>query len=166
MPLRVDTAQIAAGSAHSNSTSEVVVASRVFPANYFMSGKRIKVRAAIRTTAQNSTDTLTIRARFGPTTLTGTALFTSAAVDQVADDVCVIDLEFIVRDADSSGTLIACGMASPPDATGTAMVSIAPVPLTGLDFTAAQRFEITGQWSVANAGNSCQAEYFAVDELS
>jgi hypothetical protein len=156
----------AAGTALTNSTAETVLASHVFPANFFSAGKVIKVRGSVRSTATNATDTLTVRVRIGATTLTGTAVFTSAAVDQVNDDTCVFDLELVVRDADSSGTLVVGGFASPPDATATAVVSIAPAPLTGLDFTGAIRLEVTGQWSVQNAGNSCQAEMLNVWEAA
>lgn len=163
--LKLIAALVAAGTALTNSTTETVLASHVVPARYFTDGKTIKVVGSVRTTAQNSTDTLTIRIRIGATTLTGTAVFTSAAVDQVVDDTCVFEFEAIARDADSSGTLIVRGAASPPDANGTAMVSIAPAPLTALDFTAALRIEVTGQWSVASTSNSCQAESLSIYEI-
>jgi hypothetical protein len=165
MGLHLVKAITAAGTAHTNSTDEAVVASYVFPANYFQDGKCIQMRCAVRATATNATDTLTIRIRFGPTTLTGTAVFTSAAIDAVDADICVMDVMATVRDADSSGTIVFAGFASPPDATGTAVVSIAPVPITSLDFTAAQRLEVTADWSVASASNSCQAELFIVTEI-
>lgn len=156
----------AAGTALTNSTAETVLASIALPAYTLTLGKMLRLRCSVRTTAQNSTDTLTVRLRIGPTTLTGTAWFTSAATDEVVDDVCVIDLEIAVRAVSAAGllTLVAAGSASPPDANGTAMVSIAPAPLTTLDIAAVQRIEVTGQWSVASASNSCQAEMFTVYE--
>jgi hypothetical protein len=164
--MRLINALNAAGTALTNSTAETVLTSYTVPAYGFQNGKVLKIRGSVRCTAQNSTDTLTVRVRVGPTTLTGTALFTSAATDEAVSDICVFDLELQARDADSSGTLVACGFGSPPDATGTAVVSIAPVPTTSVDFTAALRIEVTGQWSVASASNSCQAESFTVYEIA
>ena len=154
----------AAGTALTNSTAETVLGSLVMPAYTLTAGKTLRARVSVRTTAQNSTDTLTVRLRLGPTTLTGTALFTSAAVDQVVEDTCVIDVDIAVRSISTvTGTIVVAGMASPPDATSTAMVSVVPAPFT-VDVSVVQRLEVTGAWSVASASNSCQLEMLTVWE--
>lgn len=166
--MRLISSLSAAGAPLTNSTAETLLAAAVLPAYTLRAGKVFRVRAAVRTTAQNGTDTLVVKFRIGPTTLTGTAWVTTAAVDQAVDDVCVIDLEFHVRSVTSAGvaTLVASGTASPADANGTATVSVAPAPLTTLSVASAQRLELTGTWSAASASDSCQAEMLSVYEAA
>lgn len=155
----------AAGTAHSNSTDEAVLASVAIPANFLQAGQRLRVRGLARTTAQNSTDTLTCTLRFGTAALTGTAIFASSAIDQVAEDVFVFDVELSVRTGGSSGTLVAQGFAMGPDASGTAAQGVGKL-LTSVDLTAAQYVALTADWSAASSSNSVQIEAFDVSVLS
>jgi hypothetical protein len=161
---RVLAVNTAAGTALSNSTTQTVLASYQAPANAMQVGKVYKLRALVRATSTNSTDTLQVRLRVGPTTLTGTVVADGTAVDVANNDVIVVDVEFSVRSVGSSGVVIASGFASVEGAEGTATMRVAFEPLT-LDSTVAQNFEITGLWSVASASNSCQAESFTFVEL-
>jgi hypothetical protein len=165
MGFKLINVETSAGTALSNSTAETVLSSHSFPAYFWQPGKVVWVRGSVRSTATNATDTLIVKVRLGATTLTGTALFTSATIDQVNDDTCVFDLMLTCRDADSSSTIVACGFASPPDATSTAVVSVAPTPTASLDLTAAILLEVTGTWSVASASNSCQLESLNILEI-
>ena len=155
----------AAGTAHTNSTDEAVLASATIPANFLQAGQRVRVRGLVRTTAQNSTDTLTVTLRCGTSALSGTAVFASSAIDQVVDDVFVFDVELSVRTGGSSGVLVANGFAMGPDASGTAAQGVGKV-LTSVDLTSALYLSVTGDWSAASTGDSCQAEAFDVSVLS
>jgi hypothetical protein len=163
--LKLISADVADGTTHSNSTDEAVLASYVFPANFFTSGKVIKFDCALEVPSSNATDTLTVRVRFGPTTLTGTALATSSAVDSANSDVCAITGTIVCRDADSSGTIVAMIFLNDPDATGQATESYV-AEVSSLDFTAAQRLEVTGDWSVAHADNDVNSLIFNVYEVA
>lgn len=148
-----------AGTAVSNTTTDTVSASYSFPANYFVNGKVISFVAVVRTTAQNSTDTLLVKANFG-----GTAFVTTAAVDQAVSDVAVIRGSITVRDADSSGTAWCEGMAAEPDATGTITAKAFAAAIASLDFTAALTLSISLTWSAASSGDSAQAEVLNIWE--
>lgn len=158
----VETAQ---GTVHTNSTDEAVLGSVTFPARWFQPGKVIKARAMVRAVSTNSTDTLTLYARFGAAALTGTAIYTSAAVDVADDDISVIDIEIVCRDADSSSTFAAVCIGSDCDAAGIATDAQASM-LTAVDCTAALYLAITGDWSVAHADNQAALESLTVFEAA
>ena len=152
----------AAGSALTNSTAETVLASTTIAADTLESGTTVHIRAFVVTSASNSTDTLTVRLRMGTTTLTGTALVSTAAIDQVNGDQCVIDFTVVCRaDPSAASACVGFGMFSDPDAAGTAMKT-ASIAATNFATNGALLVEVTGEWSVANAGNSCAAQAMAV----
>lgn len=155
----------AAGTALTNSTTETVLTSHNPAAYSFQAGKHYRVRGAVRATATNATDTLRCRLRIGPTTLTGTVVADSTAVDVANDDVWAFELLITCRAAGSAGEIVVTGSAGIVGAEGTATERLAFERITSFDTTVTQRVEVTGVWSVANAGNSCQAEAFAVEEL-
>jgi hypothetical protein len=157
--------ETAAGTAHTNSTDEAVLGSYTFPAYFWQPGKVVKARAAVRATATNSTDTLTCYVRFGAAALTGTAIYTSAAVDVADDDIFVADIQITCRDADASSTLVCSVIGCNPDATGEA-ADIEFTIVSTVDTTAATYLGITGDWSVASASNSCQLEALSVFEAA
>lgn len=154
----------AAGTALSNSTSETVLAASSIKAYGLQPGKVYRVRAAVIATATNSTDTLTVRLRVGPTTLTGTIVGSSGAVDVANNDVSIIDVEMVVRDADSSSVVLCHGIVSTLGAEGTATARAAFESLA-LDNAADQLIEVTGAWSVASASNSCRCDALTITEL-
>lgn len=149
----------AAGTAVTNTTTETTTTSYSFPANFFTDGKVITFEAVVRSTATNATDTLVVKALFG-----GTAFVTTTAVDQANDDICVIRGSITVRDADSSGTAWCMAQAGEADATGTITAKGFAASIGSLNFTAALTLAISLTWSVANAGNSAQAEVLNVWE--
>jgi len=157
---------IADGTEHTNSTDEAVLASYTVKSNTFQKGKIIRITFMARVTDNNSTDTLTCKVRIGATTLTGTAVITTSAVDVADDDVCVGWVEFICRDNPSTtAAIIAYGQCNDPDASGQAAESYASAQLS-LDTTADLLIELTGDWSVAHADNQVQAEVFNVFEIA
>ena len=87
----------AASEALTNSTTETVLKSHLFPAGFWQVGKVVKARCCVRATATNGTDTLAILPRLGAAALTGTSLGGQAALDVANDDICVLDIELVCR---------------------------------------------------------------------
>lgn len=156
-------ALVAAGTAFTNSTDETVLASYDLPANHFQAGKVYHLHGAVIATSTNSTDTLTVNVRVGPTTLTGTIVCTSGAVDVANNDKVIVDLYLTVRNIGSASVVIVTGYCSTAGAEGTATMRVAFESLS-LDSRVAQKIELTGDWSVASASNSCRADAFLLEE--
>lgn len=157
----------AAGTALTNSVAETRLGVYTAAAGSMAVGKKYRVYGLVRATATNGTDTLQPRVRCGPTTLTGTVIADGTAVDVANDDVFIFDLVGVVRAVSATaGIIFWTGMASIVGAAATATVRSRFTTVSTLNnLTAAQLFEVTGVWSVANAGNSCQLEAFDVDEF-
>lgn len=153
---------VAAGTAHTNSTDEAILASHSIPANRLRDGTRIRIFAQVIATATNSTDTLTLKIRVGG--VAGTVIFATAAIDVADNDIGVIVAEAVIRTDGASGTLVGAGIGSlGVPTTGTARGS--SIGSTAIDTTAAQVVCVTGDWSVASASNSCRADIFNVDVI-
>ena len=152
---------VADGTTHTNSTTEAVLASATIPAYAMQAGYRIQFVGKVLVPSSNSTDTLTLNVRLGNTTLTGTVVWTSGAVDVANDDVGWVRGEVVFRDSDSAsvwhGGAVGC-----LDAIGTAAVFSAGTA-TDYDATAAGVIQLTGDWSVAHADNQCAAAVWSVD---
>lgn len=153
----------AAGTAVSNTTTETSLASWAVSANELQPNKLYRVTGAIRSTATNSTDTLTVTIRWGTssTMSSNTSVFATTAVDQVNDDVVVFAFDLHVQTA----TRVAVsGFISDADAEGSKLLgSVYHILTTAKD--TAYRLDVTATWSVANSGNSCQAEAFTIVEI-
>jgi len=159
-------ALIAAGTALTNSTTQTVLASTELPAYSLGSApKHYHVHGVVIATATNSTDTLDVKVRIGSTTLTGTVVGDSGAVDVADNDKVIIDLDVDVRAVSAAGSVdvIVSGVVSAPGAEGTATARVAYEPLT-LTASTAYKIEVTGTWSVASASNSCRADELTVIE--
>lgn len=162
----------AAGTALTNSTTETVLTSYALvtgvplAAYSFQVGKSYRIRGSVRATATNSTDTLRVRLRIGPTTLTGTVVADSTAVDVADNDLFIFDVTVTCRAVGSTGEILIAGSASVIGVEGTATMRTTFERITSFDTTSAQRIEVTGVWSVASASNSCQAESFSVEEAA
>lgn len=161
--MRLLSALTTAGTALTASSTETVLTSATLKAYSLQPGKVYRVHAAVLATATNATDTLTVRIRVGPTTLTGTAVASTGAVDVANSDVAVADLHMVVRDADSASVVLVSGSASVLGAEGTATMRAAFESLS-LDNAADQLIEVTGQWSSTSASNSCRADAFLLFE--
>ena len=162
--MRLLYALLSAGTALTNSTAETVLGSYEIPANGLQAGKVYHLSGAVLATATNSTDTLRIRVRVGPTTITGTVVADSGAVDVANGDLVAWSLTATVRNTGATSVVIVAGTCSAPGAEGTATARVAFESLS-IDSTVAQKIEATGLWSVANAGNSCRCDSFIVAEM-
>jgi hypothetical protein len=150
-----------------SSTAEQVMKSASLPANFWTAGKVVKLTATARVTAANSTDTWISRLRIGPTTLTGTAVATSGtAADATANDLAHYELTITCRSVGTAGELMITGTATAQGAEGTATARVAYERITSYDTTIAQLIEMTGQFSVSNAGNTAIAETWALLEAA
>lgn len=167
--IRLIAIAIAAGTALTNSTTETrlnTAAQATIPKYTLRAGKRIGLRACVRATATNSTDTLQVRVRIGGTTLTGTVVADTGAVDVANNDMCVFDLEIVCRTDGTTGTLLVSGLSTILGAEGTVTSRAAFEALSNVNTEADLLVEITGVWSVANAGDSCQLEQYILQEAA
>lgn len=159
------TSQSATGTALTNSASETVLGSYTIPANTLGAGSTLHVRALVAVTANNGATTLTVRLRLGPTTLTGTALVSSAATDTAANDICLID--YRLNSLAAAGASVSCrgsGFWQEPGAAGGAFkTAVLGTAGAGSAFATngALLCEVTGQWNAADS-NSCQLEQLIV----
>lgn len=160
-------ALVAAGAAHANSTSEAVLASYSIPADTLKAGSILRFEFLANATSTDSSDTLQLRIRCGPTTLVGTALWTGAAVDATNADICAGMGVFNAREAPSATA--ACtfvGQIMDVDAAGSGTIAMETLGTggAGADFATngILLFELTADWSVALTANSVRAEIFNV----
>lgn len=154
-------ADLVAGTSFTNSTDETVLTSYSIPASTIKAGTRVKVRWGARVTANNSTTTFTGRLRLGPTTLTGTALLATAAVDTDVDHWFTGEFELIGREAaGAAAEMVGVGFSS----LGAVGAQCSQQFLTPTDFATngILRLELTGDWSAADA-NAIQSEYWIVE---
>jgi hypothetical protein len=155
----------AASSALTNTTTETALDSLAIPANTLVAGSTIRVRSMGITTAQNSTDTLKIYLSLGPTSTALASreeILATTAVDQEDNDVFYIDALIQVRTIGSSGTAVAMISFQDADAVATGLKRSLKASFT-LNTTVEQTLAVSGEWSVANAGNSCRSDVFCVD---
>ena len=157
-------AQQAAGTAHTNSTTETAIGSYSLPANTLKPGTRVRVKYQGIATATNSTDTLTVKLYLGG--LSGTALMTGTATDVADNNIFCGEFELVCRTDGASGTFVGFGShADVPAASGTASPVYEIVGSTAVDTTAAQVIAVGADWSAASASDSCRLDFMAVDVL-
>jgi hypothetical protein len=170
MATRIISTMSAAGTAHTNSTTETTVGYVALPAGTFGLGKIINAKGILRATATDSTDTLVAVAYMhtAATVASGTALGTSSAVDAANDNTVSFDLTFSPYSAQGStaGSIVVHGSMSAVGAEGTVTMRAVYQLLTSIDFTAIQYIGIGADWSVAAAANSCRMEAFDVLEIT
>lgn len=158
--------QVADGTTTSANSSEQVLKSYTIPARAPHSGKAYRFAVCVRTTNQNSTDTLVLKVRLGPTTLTGDVLITTTAVDQATSDISVIDGTLVFRDADGASVVECFGTYTDADAEGIAVKGWAEKLTTlDLDPPVAILLELTATWSAAHADNDTQVVAWIIEEL-
>lgn len=159
-------ATVAAGADHENTITEAVMAggSMAIPANTLKAGDVLRVRAALKVTDNNSTDTLTTVLRFGAAALTGTAVVTTAAVDSADNDVVYFDADIVIREIGASGKFAACGVQA-NGVPGTVTAKPFVLAETAIDTTVENFISVTSDWSVAHADNEVNLEVFTVSRL-
>jgi hypothetical protein len=155
-------AGVAVGGASGN--VEAVSAFATIPANMIGLGTILRVNWQAIATATVGTDTLQARLRLGPTTLTGTALLTGAAVDVVNNSFATGTFELTGRAA--AGAAAAAVGVGQLSNFGTGATGVAPVPQmlgsTNFATNGALLLELTLVWSTTNA-NSARCDVFNVD---
>lgn len=163
LPLRRGPAavNVAAGTSHTGSTDEAVLASYTIAASRLKAGTQVVVKFGARVTANNSTVTLTGRLRLGATTLTGTALIATSAVDTDVDHWFTGEFTFVARAAPGAAVAITGVGSSSLGAVGAQRSQQFLTP-TNFATNAALLLELTGDWSAADA-NAVQAEFWTVD---
>lgn len=166
MGINVLVLDIADGTTSESSSSEQVLKSHTIPARAPQGGKAFRFQACVRTTNENSTDTLLLKVRLGPTTLTGTVLVTTTAVDQTDNDISVISGTLVFRDADGASVVEAFGTYTDADAEGIAVKAWSEkITTLDLDPPAATLLELTATWSAAHADNDCAVVAWIVEEV-
>jgi len=163
--MRLLSSLTAAGTVHTNSTDEAVLGSYTFAGDFWQPGKVVRARAMVRVLDNNASDTLTIYVRLGAVGLTGTAIYTSAAVNSDDGDLAAYDIEMVCRDSDASATIVTNTIGCNPDATGEA-ADVQAVIVSSLDLTASTTVAVTGDWSAANADNQVQIESLTIFEAA
>ena len=161
--------QTSNGTAVSDTIAETSLGALVFPANFWQAEKVVEIEFQTHTTAQNSTDTLVVKGRFGATATalaSRTAVFSTTAVDQAVDDVCVGRVKLVCRE-DPSGTssMLATANVTDSDASGTLSPKSYAVLATDFDTTVETRFDLSAVWSVASSGNSVRCEILDAREM-
>ena len=131
------------------------------------------VRGVVAASSTNSTDTLAVKLRFGPTTLTGTAIATAAARDVADNDVVYFEIYIQTRTvARSSSTgldvasSVCSGICTASGAIGTAAPHAEYAVVSTANAQADQLLEVTGQWSVSSASNVCALQALDVIEIA
>ena len=148
-----------------NTTDETGFNSFTIPADTLVAGSTIRVSGAGKVPSTNSTDTLTIALRLGPSaTALGSreSVFSSAAVDVANNDIWFVDGVIQVRTAGASGTAVGMFSYQDPDAAGTAPKKVLKASFT-LNTTVETKLTMTGDWSVGSTDNQCNSEMFVVD---
>lgn len=156
--------QDAAGTAHTNTTTEALAASYTMPANTLFQGAKLRIRFQGIATATNSSDTLTVKLYIGG--LTGTALLTSSSTDATDNDVFQGECELTCRTVGATGTFVAVGTFTKVEAaSGTATNVVAITASTAIDTTASQVIGVGLDWSAASASDSARIDIFSVELL-
>lgn len=151
---------VAASAAISDTTSETDFDKTVtIPANTLKAGDVIRVRAQAIPTSTNSTDTLTLKLKFGSTVIVATA-----AVDVANNDIGYIDFEVTIRTIGASGTMVGAGVQA-LGVPGTVTAKPALLASTTIDTTAAIVVKVSATWSNASASNSVRLDVLNVELL-
>lgn len=159
----------AAGTAHTNSTTETVLGSVSLAANTIKAGTMVRIRYQGIATAQAGSTTLTVVLRIGATTLTGTALMTHAAHAITANDIFAGEFTLVGRAAPgANAACVGWGLFGPTadafGADGALGMNAKILASTNLPTNGALLVEVTADWSAADA-SSCRLDYLTVEVL-
>ena len=140
-----------------NSTSETTLGSYTIPANTLKAGTSLRFRAAVRVTGNAAADTVTFKGKLG-----STALFTSAAVAMVANDIAIVEGAITSRAAPGASAAVASNTRATVTVGGTA-ASVGSVPApSNFATNGALVLALTGQWSAASASDIAICDQFDV----
>lgn len=162
--MRVASMLLAAGTpVGTSSTAEAELCEKAFARNELSAGKVYDFEGMFRATATNSTDTLTVRVRFGTsaTASSNTACAAGGAVDVANDNYVVVRGRLHVLTPTKAIMVVSM---NDPGADATALKVYTEILTIAAD--TAYFLNVTGQMSVSNAGNAVQAECFTVLEVA
>lgn len=175
------------GTAVGNTTTETSLlptdSKLILPSRFlFYPGQALRIRAMGRISNIVTTPgTLTFRVKLGPTSTIAVASSGALALNVVAKTsvTWILDWDLTIRSTGggTSATFMHSGqwqsesvIGSPAAGAGGAASHIipasAPAVGTGFDSTAANTFDLTAQWSIANAGNTLQLHTLKLESLN
>ncbi len=165
MGYRIISQDSAAGTVHSNSTTETAIGRKLFAAGSLLPGKSYRIVGAARTPSTNGSDTVTMALRFGTsaTSASNTSVAASAAVDVANDDIAIVDCTLQVQ---STTRAVAHGVISACDAAGTTGILTPFSTILTIAADTAYYLDWTADWSAAHADNDIQSEAFCVVEIT
>ena len=153
----------AAGSALTASSTETQMAAYTIPANTLLAGTMVRVTWQLIQTAKNGTDTLTVKLRCGPTSLTGTVLISGTATAGVVNGLNVGEFNLICRAAPSAASAcVGVGGYSEVAAAGGPWIT-EYIGATNFITNGALILELTAQFSSTSGSNSCRCDIFTVE---
>lgn len=152
-------AEIANSAALTNDGTETVLAGKTIRGADLQIGDILRVKAVVVATATNAADTLDVTVRLG-----GTDIVATGAVDPANDDVFQVESDIVIRAVGAGGAVQGYGK-SAAGAGGTATFRARNLTNTAINLAGDVELDVTGDWSVANAGNSCRLEGFTVEHL-
>lgn len=172
---------VADATAVANTTTEtIIVPDYTFPAGYFYQGR--KLRASLYGVISNvvtAVPTITLRVRFGTTTLSATWASASGALvcNATANTNLTwkMEFEFVCRSIGTGGTGFLMGQAWLPNLTAATTINTegynnlipSSAPAAGtLNTTVANLMSVSAQWSAANAANSITTNMFTLEALT
>lgn len=155
----------AAGTALTGSASEAVLASATLPASTIKLGTIVRAKYQGIISATTGATTLTIKFRFGTTTLTGTAIISGTATTTAANLIFAGEIEIVGRAAPgAAAACVATATFHEPTAAGAVTVKRAIMASTNFATNGALLLEATGQWNASDA-NSCRVDIFDVEVI-
>lgn len=153
----------AAGTALTGSNTETVLASATIPASRLTTGSRVRVKYQGIVSATTGATTLTIKLRFGTTTLTGTAIISGTATTTAANLIFSGEADITCRATPSAtSACVAHALFCEPTAAGAVTPKQAIMASTNFATNGALLVEVTGTWSASDA-NSCRVDIFNVN---
>jgi hypothetical protein len=135
------------------------VGTKILPANFFVPGKTIRIRATgYLSEDPTSGATLTWRVKLGTTTVLATGSFSFGAAT-VSNGLWELEGIITCRTTGASGTVFGQGKVSgnfsgSGSVNDFAFASMVNTSAKTIDTTLSQAVDVTAQWSVANPGNS------------
>lgn len=165
---------------NTTASEALLVPSYSLPANYLYQGRTL--RATLMGQISNvvtAQPTITFRVRIGTTTLTGTVMAASGALqaNTTANTNLTWRMEWtlVCNSSGTSGTVMVNGQVTLPNLVSGTTVGLvgypnmlpvsAPAAAT-VDTTATKLLETTVQWSASNAANSIQATQYILESLT
>lgn len=148
-----------------NTSAETAFATTaVIPSGTLEVGDTIHVRAVALVSAQNSTNTNTLKLKITTAANTFTAILNTGAVNAAANAVAILDADIVITAVGGSGSFYATGDIA-FGASGTAARSPYYVANTGLNTVEAITVEVTDTQSAASTGNVTQLVELMVEKL-